>query len=264
MKIIFCHILDEHNLGDQVCCPMDYVPIKDGSEFVEMDIREDPEKFTADSIVFGGGGLFHYGVDVMMQKISEAARRKNPHVKLICWGPGTNYHGKTDAYWPPFLSGFDLVGLRDRGNPYHWVPCASCLHPFFDQVTTAPTHEYVVYSHHQHPLKIDGPTMTNDRPKDQFLPVLEFLSSGRIILTNTFHGAYWGLMLGRAVIIIEPFSNRFFHGFPTDMSYAETDTWQGVACDVTPLTDPEQYLVDCRVANYSFMKLVAETLAGIL
>ena len=37
---------------------------------------------------------------------------------------------------------------------------------------------------------------------------LAFLASGETVITSTYHGAYWGLMLGRKVIVV-PWATKF-------------------------------------------------------
>ncbi len=42
-----------------------------------------------------------------------------------------------------------------------------------------------------------------------FESVIQFLASAEIVVTNTYHGAYWATLLNRKVIVIAPFSNKF-------------------------------------------------------
>ena len=107
----------------------------------------------------------------------------------------------------PYLDGVDLVGIRDYDVGLPWVPCASCMHPEFDR-PRSPKHEVVVFSHKKFRLNIKGlPTFTNKEV--DFRAVLDFLGSGETILTSSFHGAYWGTLLGRKVLAF-PFSSKFF------------------------------------------------------
>ena len=49
--------------------------------------------------------------------------------------------------------------------------------------------------------------MTNEHADME--TILDFLGSGETILTSSFHGAYWGTLLGRKVLAF-PFSSKFF------------------------------------------------------
>jgi hypothetical protein len=40
--------------------------------------------------------------------------------------------------------------------------------------------------------------------------VVDFLASGREIVTSTFHGAYWGYLLNRKVTIPSKWASRFY------------------------------------------------------
>jgi len=52
---------------------------------------------------------------------------------------------------------------------------------------------------------------------------IEFLSSGSVVVTNSYHGTYWGMCLGRRVLCI-PFSHKFAH-FPSNPVQAEQQNW---------------------------------------
>jgi hypothetical protein len=214
MKVQFAHIIDKNNLGDKVCSPIDYITLPDGVSFERLDIRSPDERFNGDIVVFGGGGMLHPDVDYRMVSIlveQICAKRKT-----VVWGIGTNYHHTNRAVWPKWLGDCNLIGLRDKGSPYQLVPCPSCLHLAFDDaIKLQPTRESVVYEHWQHPLGWTGyPVRVSNRQRVANLQwVLGYLASGETVITNTYHGAYWASLLGRKVKIIEPFSNRFTHGF---------------------------------------------------
>ena len=41
--------------------------------------------------------------------------------------------------------------------------------------------------------------------------VLQFLSSGEVVITNSYHGAYRATLLGRAAVIVTQNSSKFYH-----------------------------------------------------
>jgi len=61
---------------------------------------------------------------------------------------------------------------------------------------------------------------------------IELLGSAETIITNSYHGAYWGVLLGRKVIVTEPWSTKFY-GFK-HMPYLLTkiQTWHDIIDDV--------------------------------
>ena len=95
--------------------------------------------------ILGGGGVF------VFREISRvnASKKINPLTKLVCWGAGHNTHGVRDIEvnrFPPWLKNWDLVGIRDYGYGYEWVPCVSCMHPAFDKQYET-QHKIAVYEH---------------------------------------------------------------------------------------------------------------------
>lgn len=81
------------------------------------------------------------------------------------------------------------------------VPCASCMHPAFDEVLDAkPQHDVVRYSAARRvevQAPSDAPHMTNEDGTIE--EAIAFLASGRKVITSSYHGAYWAQLLGRDV-----------------------------------------------------------------
>lgn len=207
-SIVNFHVIDPKNVGDLISSPTQYFDFP-GYTTEQLDIRHlDPEYVRGKHIIVGGGGLLYTPFLNNISKLVKAEERG----KLIAWGIGQQiYHElnpeKFKAFdYPLYLNGFDLTGIRDFECGYDWVPCASCMHPAFDQSREI-KHDFVVFSHKKFQLKIDGfPRMTNE--VNDLEKVLDFLGSGETILTSSYHGAYWGTLLGRKVLTF-PFSSKF-------------------------------------------------------
>ncbi len=181
----------------------------------------------------------------------------------VGWGLGNNmvtdtvtgFVPKAKLSWPTYADQFDLLGVRDYGSKYRWVPCASCLHPAFSiDIPTA--HEIVVYEHKRVPLNISGfPRMKNDG--NRIDRSLEFLRSGELILTNSYHGAYWGHLLGQRVIAF-PFSAKFY-GLKHALPLCKPGEWKKY---IDRAEAHPNALQECRQANISFFsdfeRLVAD------
>jgi hypothetical protein len=207
-SIINLHVIDPQNIGDLLSAPSHYFSFPD-HEKSSVDLRQvSPENPLSSHLIVGGGGLLFPRFLEPIQHLGEMASRG----KLIAWGIGQQTYGAIDRAsiqsfnYSQYLDRFDLVGIRDIDSGYHWVPCASCMHSSFDQ-PRAIEHEFVVFSHRKYQLHIDKfPRMTH--ANDSLEQVLDFLGSGETILTSSYHGAYWGTLLGRKVLAF-PFSSKF-------------------------------------------------------
>jgi hypothetical protein len=224
--IINVHVIDPHNIGDTLSAPVNYFDFP-GFEVLKADIRH-LEKFVQAHfeelqnrdriyIIVGGGGLLFTRFFRAFQQLKSLF----PQAFLIAWGIGQQIYEQTmdrekilqDFPYADYLERFNIIGIRDYGLAHEahsprieWVPCASCLHPLFD-VPREIKHPYVVFSHQKFQLNFPAfPRMTHDC--QDFKAVLDFLGSGEIILTSSYHGAYWGTLLGRKVLAF-PFSTKF-------------------------------------------------------
>ncbi|MBE9117585.1 hypothetical protein IQ249_16935 [Lusitaniella coriacea LEGE 07157] len=208
-SIINCHVIDPKNIGDLLSCPLNYFTFP-GYHTEKADIRQiDAEAARGKHLIIGGGGLLYsrFLTDIL----NSASHREGK--KLIAWGIGQQVYKPFTTEdikafdYSQYLDDFDLIGIRDIDTPYNWVPCASCMHSAFDKKREV-KHEYVVFSHKKFQIKIDDfPRITNE--SKSFEEVLDFLGSGETILTSSYHGAYWGTLLGRKVLAF-PFSSKFY------------------------------------------------------
>jgi hypothetical protein len=131
------------------------------------------------------------------------------------------------------------------------------MHPIFDS-TLEPTHEIVLYAHSgtlQNPdfaarLPENIPLLGNNASLEE---AITFLASGDLILTDSYHGMYWGTLLGRRVIAF-PSSSKFYdvkHPVPL----CDPRDWQRFE----RLTTRYPFALDeCRAANISFSQKVAQ------
>ena len=125
------------------------------------------------------------------------------------------------------------------------------MHPIFDRDFNI-EHKIVIYEHKNFPLSGIGdlyPKITNKYP---FEEIIEFLGSAEVIITNSYHGAYWATLLGRKVVILQPFSSNFF-GFHHPLLVANNID------DIKSLTELPVYpnaLLEAREANLKFLEKV--------
>lgn len=164
------------------------------------------QKSGASAAVVGAGGFLMPSLLAFLHALLHA----KPARPVVVWGVGSNYPMDLQGpEYPHWLGNATLIGLRDIGSPYQWTPCPSCLHPGLRR-SRAKTRRVVVYEHRENPLptKLGFPWIANDAPGG-LDEVLDFLGSAEVVVTNSYHGAYWGTLLGARVVVANPFSTKF-------------------------------------------------------
>lgn len=202
------------NIAENFTQPGDYFDF--GEDVRKVPIHKDVAAHLSDHpslVIFGGGGLHGKQAWVRLRQFVDAAPKTLP---IVIWGMGINDHGRLDWNYNSVLPYLQqqpnvLIGLRDGFYPTY-VPCASCMRPEFDEEPSL-QQEVVFYAHHGFPeVTLPCPTMSNrveGEPSAYFRRVIEFLGSAEIVVTNTYHGAYWARLLKRKLIVVAPFSNKF-------------------------------------------------------
>lgn len=195
----------------------------------------------ADVVVVGGGGLFFFD---SLKYLMEICTKP-----IIGWGIGCNEHGCQQIRYPQYAHSFTLLGTRDWNTEFEWVPCPSCMDSIFNE-SIKMQHDVVVYEHKDRPLGLDFPTKNNSV---SFPEAIRHIASGSTVLTNTYHGMYWGTLLSRKVIAF-PFSSRFY-GMKYPVRLSEDGSWKESDGAIFP-----EALEECREANTKFYKRFMEYL----
>jgi hypothetical protein len=244
---------DPTNVGDWHCRPGAYLSY--GMPSQVADVMSPFPAAAEGRYVIGGGGL----ISDSFPQVEQLTRRHG--ARVVLWGVGHNlainitggYMKSARLDYPEWMQNAALVGVRDHGTRFEWVPCASCLDPRFD--APAPiVHDVVVFEHKRIPIGIRGvPVMRNGgHSLDE---ALAFLASGELVVTNSYHGAYWALLLGRRVIAV-PFGSKFF-GFKHKIPLCAPDDWRRHRRDA--VAAPEA-LAECRARNIAFHDKVLDAL----
>lgn len=244
---------DPTNVGDWYCSPARYFPTLTGPQ---LDILSLPDSHLEGHVVLGGGGLIAATFAGHMEALAAA----RPTLRsLAAWGIGESLHvdrnggfvSPFEGPMPDYLKVFDLVGVRDFGTEYRWVPCASCMLDQFDRPAEA-TQDIVIYEHKRIPIPIDGfARMTNGT--DNIDAALEFLASSETVITNSYHGAYWAALLGRRVIAIPNMSKLYRLKHAPVITRPEHWKRALLATNVYP-----EALAECRSATLGFFKDVED------
>ena len=191
-------------------------------------------------VVIGGGGLIHPS---FTDNITQIVKQKP--AKLVVWGIGSNYDVNKDRGYPEWIDEADMLGLRDyRAGVGEYLPCATCMHPAFDNPYRI-QHEKVYYLHAgKEKPNVDAPILTN-KSKD-IRRIIGFLGSAETVVTTSYHGAYWAMLLGKNVQVV-PWSTKFktFKYSPVML-----ESIHEVSSDT--MTVPSNYLEECRELNRNF------------
>lgn len=276
-KILNLHRRKTKNVGDLLCAPHLYFPEllgADAREILGFRVADEPDRGArlafkdafaeADMIFVGGGGLLE--IDFFQPFFKFLADNKRSNQKVVLWGAGHNswklgdWRHLKQSY--SFESGlFDLIGVRDSDHHYPWVPCVSCMDTTFDAPAEI-TREVGVYAHsgtlRNETLKKKLPTGLDILDNSSnFSEALEFIGSCELVLTDSFHGAYWATLLGRRVIAF-PSSSKFYDlRHPVPICAPEDWSRFRALARAYPEALPE-----CRAANVAFSERLQEMLSS--
>lgn len=252
---------DTKNVGDENSNPALYFSF--GRDVVKPDWPTIRKKFVAENLVLGGGYLSRmFDDDEKYFDIADEVKR------VFVWGIG---HDPRKPLLKRTLDRCTLVGIREFGHQeidnkkVFYVPCASCMSPLFDIKWTA-KNEYVFFLHSHSStitdrLKIDAPVMIN---RQDFVSTIRFVASGKVVVTNSYHGAYYATLLGRkAVVVAEPgqwdtFRPEKFEMFKYPPSFAPAEDWRSVVPSTK--TYPKA-LADSRKTNIAFYERVLKAMS---
>lgn len=244
--ISFAHYKNTPNLGDLMCAPYHYFSFRDYKVF---DVGD--EIPACEAVIFGGGA------------IEPLLRAHHIHHKVeaatkIAWGIGTSRRGKVTH--GPLVGDLDLIGVREFGRAKtantFYVPCVSCMSPLFDEAHEE-KHELAFYTHGHFPIQVpEAVPHLNNRART-LQDALSFIGGASTIVTNSFHGVYWSLLLGKKVVCL-PFSSKFY-GFKAPPAYAPDGDWRSA---IPRAVRNDEYLADCREANVQFEKRVKSMISA--
>lgn len=245
-QLLFKHVRETPNVGDRSCCPYDYLPFEGAS------VRDlyDGSAAKTDVVIYGGGQILG-----SLRRYASQSERKAPF--RLGWGIGTSQSSLfTPSKWRDRRY-LHMIGSRDYGDErYHFAPCASCLSPLFDQ-TYVESHDAVFYGHARKTpsekitVPDHMPALWNEA--ETLEEVIAFLGSARTVISNSYHGVYWSLLLGKRVLCL-PFSRKFL-SYRLPPGYTDPQSWTG---EVTEARSQPESLALCREATERFRRRVNE------
>jgi hypothetical protein len=261
---------DRKNVGDWFSLPSRYLPMNAQQTF---DLAQ-PESIPNEPgvVILGGGGLGRPSFQSYLDQLMRPDRK----YKVIAWGVGSDtVTTKGRVMSGPegmsslltFFNGMDDIGTRIypkdgryQNDRYRWVPCASCLNPLFGELRKTPiTHRFGVYEHLRESLlphissrgrlwnRFSGRYKFQSNRGIDLRSKLLFMAQSEFVVTNSYHGVYWGTLLGRKVICV-PFKNGLF-SFRHPPSYLATEGFES-ALDLAKVYP--NALDESREANLNF------------
>jgi hypothetical protein len=178
------------------------------------------------------------------------------------WGAGHNSDGEIDfekIKWPREFARFKHIGIRDydKTSPFQWVPCASCMHPALDK-KYAIKNDIIFFEHKKQLIKSTEfgsesiPRFINSGSNIE--QTIELLGSSNIILTNSYHGAYWGTLLKKKVIIVGgAWSSKFKFFKHQPQIVGKKDSWRD---SIDRATVFENSIDECRKATINYWNTI--------
>jgi hypothetical protein len=172
------------------------------------------------------------------------------------WGAGHNGDTANEPIYPEELQNFARVGIRDHGTQYDWVPCASCMHPAFNKKYRIKNR--VIWFEHKKQLIKDRAFGHDSIPRfinsgSNIEQTIELLGSAEIVLTNSYHGAYWATLLGKRVFVVGPWSTKFMHMKHQPVHITADQNWKELVDQTNVYKDS---LDECRQATNNFWESI--------
>lgn len=246
-RIVFKHLRNTENVGDRWCSPFDHLHFDDAVA-IDLDAPTPP----CDAVIYGGGKIF-----------GSLYKKLTPNDRLakhrVAWGVSTVQSSMLSLGYVRSRRQMTMVGSRDYGDSrYDYAPCVTCMSPLFDQPHLS-RHELVFYLHKIKSTGLDLAIPAGTPVLDNFCSSMDeavnFIGSGDVVVSNSYHGVYWALLLGKKVLCL-PFSKKFLN-YRLPPGYSEPDRWHK---DVSKALAQTSTLAVCREASRAFESKVRAAL----
>jgi len=237
MSILYTHRLDFNNPGDIWSGPYHYIH-RPG---VIMDLFNPIPVSKISTIIVGGGAILCNSR--MINNLKNLLDTYDYKFKIF-WGGGITLSEETTE----ILKRFDFVGCRDYNKGFNFLPCPSIMHPLLRQKNTS-NKDFLIIDHWKR-VPIEFPKL-HTRIKNRFISVddiINQISLHNYIITSSYHAAYWGIVLGKKVIVI---TNDNFGKFTFKQHIPVEQKWEDRLLDLTSLY-PNAY-EECLNLNKNFL-----------
>jgi hypothetical protein len=236
--------------------------------FSEFNINEKNRnnKLKNTIVIFGGGGI----LDVT-STMSCLYNNMDVSNKCFHWGSGSNRLNLNVIDWKlakdeidvkdDVLKNFCLVGRRDYQNNYYenhtYVPCVSCKLQYFKKRYEIKRRIGVVNHTGLKLIKnFSFPKIDMNLTKYKIDEIIKFIGESEIIITSSFHAAYWGLLMNKKVLINGNWSSKF-----DTLKYKPTLLSGDLEKDILNCyVPPKDYLDECINLNDAFYEKIMRLL----
>lgn len=243
----------KNNVGDYYSNPSRYFSFED---LDSQELMHNDSILKGKNLITGGGGLIHKKFSNHIQSLIE----KQPK-NVVLWGIGHNFGKKHVAkcgdqvFFPNWLDKCNLVGIRDfvKGKEDLYLPCASCMHSAFDDKYSVKKETgYFLHAYKTKLYNTTNKSVFYNNSLD-FEKAIEFIGSHETIITDSYHGAYWAMLLNKQVQIVSwsVKFNYFKHPplFLDDINQEPLNKKHSVQ---------KGYLEECRTLNKNFYHKVLD------
>ena len=246
--IHFIHVIEPRNQGDMLCYP--YLYFKKYFKRYNCKIHSTKNIdfgsiSTRDTVVLASGGCFEC-LDSFQDAINTLLDINDC---VIGWGCGHNAHHDRPVYWHIDFSKFKLLGVRDYNYPRQaYVPCVSAMHPLLETRREI-IRKIGVIEHQDFPITEFSFDKTNHC--QSMYDICRFIAESEVIITNTYHSAYWAQLMNKKVILYKPWSTKFDHFRHPPVVYSGN-----LEKDMEQAKNYPGFLKESRDINRAFFKKV--------
>lgn len=254
LTIHFIHVFEPRNPGDMCCMPYLYFKEFFNDYRVQIHTLKDVQ-FSAihaqDIVILGGGGIFEC-LDDFQWTIN---RLLDVCDNVIAWSCGHNNHKDRCMRFDIDYSKFKLLSVRDFDyDNQRYVPDVSCFIP--DLTKEYPIKRRIgILEHQDFPINLSGEKINHKLGKTA---VLDFIGSSEIIVTNTWHGAYWAMLMNKKVVLYEPYSNKF-----DNFKYPLVVYSGDLELDIANSVSYPDFIQECRELNLGFLEDVKKIIKSV-
>lgn len=261
--LYFLHHFDRKNQGDVLSGPYNYFEFDDFEKMSwDNEILEgSPIERKAGGTVIIGGGIYFTNTKPRLDRL--IAKSKN----YIGWGIGLDPRTNLKEY----ISKFTLLGTRERKSPFinnknvFYVPCSSCMHDYFDKYLNEDVREtfnkkIAIHLNHGFNEKLISNKFKDFQityTTDPFEKTIQNISSAEYVITNSYHGAYWGSLMGRKVICLTTNVPKW-EGLHDGIVQTSLKFISESLEKAKPI--PLEYLIECRKLNQEFYQKIKNIL----
>lgn len=195
----YIHLVDYNNTGDRLCGYYNFF-----QELYKYDIHIHNIiniNFNiikkSDTVIIGGGGLLD-NCEAFNRDINRILDLSD---NVIFWSVGFHIWSQEIQEMTPLkieknirLNNAKLLSIRDYNHEskIRYVPCATCMIPYFDSNYRLIKRDIGVINHYSFQNSFDYETITNSSSIET---IINFILTSNIILTNSYHAAYWATLM---------------------------------------------------------------------